>query len=183
MNTNQSIKDIKLSHPNHTKALRNKTQLRIDQRSMTGVDPTHTHGLGCWGNPRIVFSVRVDSKLVKQFNLASQALFGSTCNAVESYMAGIVGCYQNQKLVGVNPSSTVSIGEIKIERNLRERRKVVVDRGEVAEIDNRCMIGSCDKLAVEVAVYQPKGKEAKELQICAYHASAYAGNPVWRLKR
>jgi hypothetical protein len=104
------------------------TQLHID--SLTRVNPVRTHGLGLWGNRRVVFGVRVDEELKKRFNLVAERVFGSTCNPVESFMAAVVGCYQNPTLDGVNPS--ITIGEIRIERNLRERRKLVVG-GEVSE--------------------------------------------------
>ena len=90
---------------------------------MTGVNPIHTHGLGIWGNERIVAGFRVDKKLYKEFKPAAVDLFGSTCNPLGAFMAGVVGVYKKQRINGVNPQPTISIGEIKIERNLRERRK------------------------------------------------------------
>jgi hypothetical protein len=69
-----------------------------------------------------VFGVRVDEKLALAFNRVAKAKFGSTCNPIESFMAAVVGVETNPTLVGVNPG--ITIGEIKIERNLRERRKV-----------------------------------------------------------
>lgn len=172
---------------NDTNALRNKKQLRIDQTGTTGVNPVHTHGLGLWGNPRVVMSVRVDKELKKQFNLASQALFGSTCNPVEVFMASIIGTYKNQELLRVNPSRTeISIGEIKIERNLRERRKVAYEDAKEGKVEgksfNLCQIGDCDNEAEEVWVYQPKGQQPIEKQICSKHASGFAGTSCWRVK-
>jgi hypothetical protein len=120
---------LKTSKP---KTKQKTKQLRLD--SMTGVNPKHSHGFGIWGNERVVMSIRVDKKLKLAFKEASKALFGSTCNPLESWMAGVVGIYYNQKMSGVNPSITVDIGEIKIERNLRERRKLT--RTEVVEEKN-----------------------------------------------
>jgi len=93
----------------------------------TGVNPYHTHGLGIWGNPRVVMGIRVDKKLKKRFTEVAKLKFGSTCNPIESFMAGVVGTYLHDLESGVNPCNTVSIGEIRIERNLRERRKMVDD--------------------------------------------------------
>ena len=119
-------------------------------------------------------SIRVDKGLKKQFTLASKALFGSTCNPIESYMATIVGFYNNQTNLWVNPSHTktpvVNIGEIRIERNLRERRKLVVD---AVPVDN-CMIGSCGRVAVDTGLY-----EGKEYRLCGFHVEGYAGAKGW----
>lgn len=104
-------------------------QQHID--SITRVNPERTHGLGLWGNKRVVFGVRVDERLALAFVRVAKAKFGSTCNPIESFMASVVGCYQNPTLDGVNPS--ITIGEIKIERNLRERRKVEVVTRETTE--------------------------------------------------
>jgi hypothetical protein len=133
--------------------------------------------------------VRVDKKLKNDFNQASKAFSGSTCSAIEYIMAAYVGVAKTHQINGVYPTLTVNpieIGEIKIERNLRERRKDVVARtpGELAvETETRCMIGSCDKLAVEVATYHPKGAEAKEYQVCTFHASSFAGSNVWSVRK
>ena len=141
---------------------------------MTGVNPVHTHGLGIWGNPRVVMSVRVDKKLKFAFKDASKALFGSTCNPIESWMAGIVGIHQNQKMSGVNPSTTVSIGEIKIERNLRERRKLEVDVEPVNEA-LRCGFLGCEEEAIGLGLYK-----GTQYRLCFRHlAEAKANRKAW----
>lgn len=161
-------------------------QLRLD--SMTGVNPVRTHGLGIWGNPRVVMSVRVDEKLKEAFTSASKALFGSTCNPIESYMATIVGLYQNERTnrtFGVNPSITVDIGEIKIERNLRERRKLTEGGVEETE-NNRCTFAGCKEggnrcpgIAVASARYRPNNKK---YYLCVFHFSEARKQPrVWEL--
>jgi hypothetical protein len=67
----------------------------------------------------VVVGVRVDKELYLRFKSVSKRIFGSVCNPIESFMAAVVGLAEN----GVNPSNTVRIGKIVIERNLRERRK------------------------------------------------------------
>ena len=123
-------------------------QLRID--SMTEVNPKHTHGFGIWGNPRVVVGIRVDKGLYFAFKRVAKAKFGSTCNPVESFMAGVVGSYQSDLLNGVNPCNTVNIGEIKIERNLRERRKLTKtvtfkEETETSETVTKCGFRDCCK--------------------------------------
>lgn len=147
-------------------------QLRID--CMTGVNPKHTHGLGIWGNERVVMSIRVDKGLKKEFKPASKALFGSTCNPIESWMAGIVGIFKNQKMSGVNPSTTVSIGEIKIERNLRERRKLEVDVEPVNEALH-CGFTGCEEEAIGLGMYK-----GTQYRLCFRHlAEAKNNRKVW----
>jgi hypothetical protein len=162
---------------------KNKTlQLRID--SMTGVNPKRTHGIGIWGNERVVMSIRVDKKLKKAFTEASKALFGSTCNPIESWMAGVVGIYSNQKMSGVNPSITVDIGEIKIERNLRERRKLtktvtIEQETETAGTPLKCGFVCCKKEPVGKGLFLPKNET---MLLCADHiVHARSNRHLWKL--
>jgi len=148
-------------------------QLRLD--SNTGVNPKHTHGLGIWGNERVVMSIRVDKGLKKEFKPASKALFGSTCNPIESWMAGIVGVFKNQKMSGVNPSTTVSIGEIKIERNLRERRRLEVDVEPEVNSALKCGFTGCEEEAISLGVYK-----GTQYRLCFRHlAEAKNNRKVW----
>jgi len=147
-------------------------QLRLD--SMTGVNPKHTHGLGIWGNERVVMGVRVDKGLRKEFKQVAKAKFGSTCNPIESFMAGVVGAYRHDLELGVNPCNTVSIGEIKIERNLRERRKLEVDVEPVNEA-LRCGFTGCEEEAKGLGVYK-----GVQYRLCFRHlAEAKANRKAW----
>jgi hypothetical protein len=118
--------------------------------------------------------VRVDKKLKKAFTEVSKARFGSTCNPIESFMASVVGIYSSELLAGVNPSPTISIGEIKIERNLRERRKLEVDVEPVNET-LRCGFTGCDEEAVGLGVYK-----GVQYRLCFRHvAEAKNNRKVW----
>lgn len=169
--TGETLSDKKLTKtrtlpPADVKAIRQNKQLRLD--SMTGVDPKRTHGWGLWGNERVVFSVRVDKKLKKAFTEASKAIFGSTCNPIECYMASIVGLHLNTKTGGVYPSLTVDVGVLKIERNLRERRKMTKTVIETeTETTERVVCGyrGCDKPAVAKGFFQ----ENREFLLCMDH--------------
>lgn len=92
----------------------NPSEILVNQQKTR----VRTHGVGCWGNPRVVMGIRVDSELKKQFTAVSKRIFGSTCNPIESFMAAIVATSQT----GVNFGNTVNIEKIVIERNLRARR-------------------------------------------------------------
>lgn len=142
-------------------------QLRLDCN--TGVNLNYSHGFGIWGNPRVVMGVRVDEKLKKAFTKVAKAKFGSTCNPIESFMAAIVGLSINQNLNEVNLSPTVNIGEIKIERNLRERRKLVVETEETERVVSsvvKCGYVDCGEAAVGKAVYL---NDNQEYSLCDYH--------------
>ena len=165
-------------------------QLRIDTTVSSGYTPLHTHGLGIWNNPRVPMTVRVDKKLKSAFTEASKAFSGSTCSAIEYIMAAYVGVAKTQQINGVYPTLTmnpIEIGEIRIERNLRERIKVPYEVAKAGKVEgegfNLCEIGECDKPFVDVMIYQPKGKAPIERQVCAFHSAAYAGSKDWRLTK
>ena len=158
----------------------NKRHAPREADSITGVNPVRSHGLGIWGNPRAVFGVRVDSELKKRFVSVSRRVFGSTCVAVESYMATIVGCVEQAEKLGVNPSKTVSIqiGEIKIERNLRERRRISVEEVKpiiVATPDVKCDF--CGKMPVVGSFRHNSGIVRRA---CSYHASQLRNHEKWK---
>jgi len=148
-------------------------QLRLD--SMSRVNPHRTHGLGLWGNPRVVMGVRVDKKLKKAFTEVAKARFGSTCNPVESFMAAVVGVYSSELLAGVNPCPTVSIGEIKIERNLRERRKLEVDLEPEVDSGLHCGFVGCEEEAIALGLYK-----GVQYRLCFKHLGEAKNNrKVW----
>lgn len=153
---------------------------------MTGVNPSEIlgnaektrvrmHGFGCWGNPRVVMGIRVDSELKKQFTAVSKRIFGSTCNPIESFMATIVACAET----GVNFGRTVEIGKIIIERNLRPRRNLEAD-GDVSDaVTVGCTVRGCTNSVVATAVYLPRNEEYR---LCKGHLAEARQNPrLWRL--
>jgi hypothetical protein len=153
-------------------------QLRIDN-SKLGVYPKHTHGFSIWGNERVPMTIRVDKELKKQFKTAAKSLFGSTCNPLECVMAAFVGTYKNQLLKGVYPTFTVDIGEIKIERNLRERRKIVGETETETKQDAvRCGFKGCRDKAASKGCYIPKNRV---VPLCAKHLDLTVGkSDDWR---
>jgi hypothetical protein len=155
-------------------ATQESKDLEQEQGSCTGVNPCRTHGFGIWGNPRVVMGVRVDKELKKRFTDVSKRVFGSTCNPIESFMAAIVGVYSNDNLVRVNPSNTVNIEKIVIERNLRERRKLEVEGSE-----GLCGVAGCREDAVGRGVWLAKGVE---YDLCRVHFLEAKCNPkLWRV--
>jgi hypothetical protein len=138
-------------------------------------------------------SVRVDKGLKSAFKVASRALFGSTCNPIESWMAGVVGVHQNQLVNGVNPCTTIDIGEIRIERNLRERRKythtveqdgVPVSGPVVSEtvVADGCEVVGCVNKAIGRGQYRARGQEKPvEFRFCVSCFEEYKGKRQFKV--
>jgi hypothetical protein len=135
----------------------------------TGVNPVRTHGLGVWGNERVVMSVRVDKKLKTAATRVLKAVYGSTCAGIETYLAGLVATYEQEGISGVYPRNT-SIGTIVIERNLRERRKLETEtyEGENEAVDRTvsvtCGFADCSEKAIAEGMYRNK-----RFLLCAVH--------------
>jgi len=118
-----------------------------------------------------VLGVRVDKELKKQFIRVSKAKFGSCCNPIESFMAAVVGCSN----VGVSPS--ITIGDIRIERNLRERRKLETETYDgVAErtVSVTCGFNDCTEKAIAEGFYK-----GEKYLLCSLHLSEIRENRFW----
>ena len=137
--------------------------------SITKVNPKHTHGIGIWGNPRVVMGVRVDSELKKRFSAVSKRVFGSTCNPIESFMATVISCAES----GVNFGNTVNIERIVIERNLRERRRLELDK-ELSDESPRCHY--CGTVAVGLFHHV---KSNIDYPLCSFHAFELLQSKAW----
>ena len=142
--------------------------------SNTGVYPVRSHGLGCWGNPRVVFSVRIDKRLKKDATRVLKAVYGSTCNGIETFLAGLVATYEQQGISGVYPRNT-SIGQIVIERNLRERRKVETVTYEASEkVSVKCHFCSSDSVGEFRYL-----KTGDVYPLCGPHGKALVDSGIW----
>ena len=122
--------------------------------SITGVNPPRTHGLGIWNSERVVVGIRCDKKLYQAFKPLAEQFFGSVCRPIETFMATIISTVNNNKLnngVGVNPSLTIDIGKLVIERNIRSRRRMVVEEEkevvEKVEVNQERVVCGCGNLA------------------------------------
>lgn len=138
----------------------------------TGVNPVRGHGVGCWGNRRVVWSVRIDEKLAKAAKPVLQHVFGSTCRGVEAWLAGLLATYQQRGLNGVYPNTTVRIENLNVQRNIRTRRRLVVD--EVVEVRVSC--GFCGRDAVWLFRNVESGKEQ---YACGFHGRSLDGHVKW----
>lgn len=145
--------------------------------SNTGVYPRRTHGLGNYGGDRVVWSVRVDSKLLEEAKPVLKQYFGSTCRAVELWLSALISTEKCSKLSGVYPRNTVEIGKLVIERNIRSRRKMVIEETTEEVITMaKCFVNDCLNEAVTTARYKPEDAEYK---ICCIHAQEYRRDRRW----
>jgi len=139
---------------------------------LTGVNPIRTHGFGVWGNRREVVGIRIDKKLYATAKPILIEYFGSVCRPIESFLATIVSSHQTTKLnsdFGVNPRNTIEIGKLVIERNIKTRRRLVVDE----ETTVKCMAAKkfCSYCG-ELATYEvkPSSPYVKDLfYVCDVH--------------
>lgn len=98
-----------------------------------------THGFGIWNNERVPFTTRIDSGIKKASKPILKQLFGSTCRGVETILAGLIATYEAQGVSGVYRGTTVEIGKLIIKRNIKTRRKLVVDE----EITEKVSVEKC----------------------------------------
>jgi len=184
--TEKTIQTMKALNPKPHRNQFNKTkQLRIDTTVSSGYTRLHTHGLGIWKNPRVPMTVRVDGKLKTAFVEASKAFSGSTCSAIEYIMAAYVGVAKTQQINGVYPTLTmnpITIGEIKIERNLRERRKLPA-APSLATTVVKCQIKEQGKPCGGEAVGKAEWLQDKRvLDVCGEHLAECVSKPKeWRV--
>jgi len=88
---------------------------------------------------RKVVGIRIDENLYSAFKPIAKRVFGSVCRPIESFMASVVALDN----VGANFGNTIKVHEIKIERNLRARRRLVVEeeitlKEEVSQSEKKC---------------------------------------------
>lgn len=145
--------------------------------SITGVNPVRTHGFGVFNGKRKVWSVRVDETLLKQAKPVLKAKFGSECRGVETWLAGLVATTKGEQLAGVYPSNTVEIGKLVIERNIRSRRKLVVEE----EVTERTIeILQCDFCGKPLVVAEFQHKNTGMIKkACDYHAKDLRVRKDW----
>lgn len=137
--------------PKHTST---STQLKPTAKpfrksdSITGVNPFRSHGVGVWGNRRILVGIRVDEGLYSVFKPIAQRVFGSVCRPIEAFMACIVATAKE----GVNFGNTIEIGKLVIERNLRSRRRLVIEEEFGVSPFPTGEFGVCLKCGVKLGV-------------------------------
>jgi hypothetical protein len=136
-----------------------------------------------WNNERVATGIRCDKKLYLAFKPVAIAKFGSTCRAIEVFMAAVVGGYKQEVISGASPTNTsIVIENMHIERNLQPRRKLKRTHAEIDtfELDYPvCGYSGCDGEAVGKAVLLGNGRE---FDLCADHLKRVSADRLnWRV--
>ena len=86
-------------------------------------------------------------------------LFGSDCRAVEVWLSALVATEKSTGIVGASPRLTgsplVEIGTLKVERNIRTRRKMVVEEEVTETVTQVCW--RCKEKAIGSLTWKPTG--------------------------
>jgi len=118
-----------------------------------------------------VFGIRVDESLYLAFKLVAMRVFGSVCRPVESFMATIVALGRHPPNFG----NTIEIEKIVIERNLRERRRLVFEKDMPAVVpESKCDF--CSKVSVVASFRHVSGIQKRA---CGYCADQLRTHPKW----
>lgn len=126
---------------------------------------------GVWGGARKVVGIRIDENLYKAFKPVARRVFGSVCRPIEAFMASVLTM---QAEGNVNFGNTVEIGKLVIERNLRSRRRLVVE--EETEITHTVTCSWCHKPAVNAVQNRDTGRSA---YACEFHSKMIRSQPNW----
>lgn len=115
---------------------------------------------------RKVVGIRIDENLYKTFKPIAKRVFGSVCRPIETFMASIIAISQTE----VNFGNTINVHEIKIERNLRARRRLVIDEEitvheELNQSENNCF-GCKQNFPVLTLVEFISDKRARLCEAC-----------------
>jgi hypothetical protein len=124
-------------------------------------------------------SIRIDTGLYSAFKPISKRVYGSTCNAVEVYMIGLVETVERGGVYFSNTAKPLQIDKIVIERNIRERRKLEVEREITEKPVLGCGVADCKKPAVSKAIWLNRNQE---YWLCQEHSQMAKSNPrLWKL--
>jgi len=120
------------------------------------------------------FGFRCDTGLKEAFKPVAKQYFGSICRPLECFMIALLALQKEQ----VNFGQTVKIENLHIERNLRSRRRMVIDEEiTVTEtIEPLCEI--CNKKSI-VAVFQTV-KSGIQKSACSACAKDLRTHPKWK---
>jgi hypothetical protein len=118
-----------------------------------------------------VVGVRVDESLYLAFKPVAMRIFGSVCHPIESFMATIVALDKHP----ANFGNTIAVEKIVIERNLRERRRLVVEKDMPAVVP----VSKCDFCSNVPVVASFRHVSGIKKRACGYHAAQLRTHPKW----
>jgi len=144
----------------HSEADASSTEVNYPQNVLSGVRKT--------------FGFKCDTGLKKAFKPVAKHYFGSVCRPLECFMIAVLAIQKEQ----VNFGETVRIENLHIERNLRSRRRLVIDEEiTVTEvIEHKCDF--CRKNPAET-VFQTV-KSGLKKNACERCARDLRNHPKWK---
>jgi hypothetical protein len=124
-------------------------------------------------------SICIDTGLYSRFKPLSKRVYSSTCKAAEVYVISLIEAVKN----GVHFSDTgrlIQIEKIVIERNLRERRNLELEKAEEGYVHRKtCGFANCRNETVGKAIWL---KENEEHDVCAWHlAEICSKDKSWKV--
>jgi len=114
--------------------------------------------------------VRVDTRLYSRFKPLSKRIFGSTCNAIEIYMATLILTAESPASICNTSGRRINIEKIVIERRLRERRNLEI----VEDSFEKCLF--CHKVAVDRLRCL---KDGRVYPVCGFHFQELLSSGNW----
>ena len=127
------------------------TEVNYPQNVFTGI--RKTKGFKC------------DTGLYEEFKRVAKAKMGSVCRPLECFMVAFLALKKER----VNFGETIRIENLNVERNLRPRRKLVVDV---------CGFKGCKEPAVAVGLWRNK----KQVLLCKKHLCEAKNDPKnWKV--
>ena len=151
---------------NKTKRKRTKIEKNKSKNTVTPSDSCTevNYPESVFSGVRKTVGFKCDSGLHKEFKRVAEAKFGSVCKPMEAFEIAVLALNKEQ----VNFGTTVHIENLNILRELRTRRKGVVDK---------CGYVKCDNPAITEGIWQDK----KVFPLCAKHLIEALGDPKnWR---
>lgn len=108
---------------------------------------------------------KCDTGLYAAFKPVAEAYFGSVCRPLECFMLAVLALQKER----VNFGTTITIQNLNITRDLRTRRKIVVDK---------CGIKDCNNPAIAESIWRDK----KIFPLCQKHLLEAKNDPkTWRI--
>lgn len=121
---------------------------------------------------RKTFGFKCDTGLAEAFKPVAKRYFGSICRPLECFMLAVLAL-QKEK---VNFGETVRIENLNIQRNLRSRRKLVVEDEVVETVKEPCC-GFCGRKPVVTGFRHVKSGICK--YACSYHTNVLQNRTDW----
>lgn len=152
---------------------------KIEEDSITKASFHEAHVNKCLTGVRKPVCVRIDSGLYLAFKPVAKGIYGSVCNAIETYMAALILTANNPASICNTKGASINIENIVIERNLRERRKLELKDDTIGNKNTICTVEGCKAEATGTAIWLDREEQHN---LCKAHLAEAKNNPkLWRV--